>query len=314
MKKTPPVIHLLAGVTAAGKSAFSINWAKEMGGEILSCDSIAVYQGMDIGSAKPSAEDRQRVVHYGLDLVDPCNVFSVADYQAYAKDVIDQVLEKKTPILVTGGSGFYLQSFLSQVVDEIEVSPEIRNQVEKINQEEGLTGMLRVLNELNPDGLGELDVLNPRRVMRGLERCLASGKTILRLKKEFKSLEVPFASFEKRLLWLDRKNQDLEGIIARRTEQMLKDGLIEETENLLSMGVEKNASVLNSVGYRECIAYLQGNISDQELLGSINRSTRKLVSKQRKWFRKQFGSEARLLVEEDTEMCELKKWNWIRHS
>ena len=314
MSDTAPVIYLLAGVTAAGKSVLSLDFAKAVGGEILSCDSIAVYRGMDIGSAKPSHGDRQKVVHHGIDLVDVNKIFSVAEYSMYAKNVIERSLNKNVPIVVTGGSGFYLQSFLSPVVDEIEVSEEIRNRVGQINAERGLDGMLKILQEFNPDGLGGMDVLNPRRVMRGLERCLASGKTILQLKKEFEGQGNPYVNFEKRVIWLDRENEDIEGRISRRTKIMLEDGLLEETKKLLSLGIETNSSASNAVGYRECIACLKGKITSDELLAAINHSTRRLVSKQRKWFRKHFGSEARFMMNQGLEMSEAKKWNWIRHS
>jgi len=203
---------------------------------------------------------------------------------------------------------------LSPVVDEIEVSEEIRNRVVQINAERGLDGMLKILQEFNPDGLGGIDVLNPRRVMRGLERCLASGKTILQLKKEFEGQGNPYGNFEKRVIWLDRGNEDIEGRISRRTKIMLEDGLLEETKKLLSLGIETNSSASNAVGYRECIACLKGKITSDELLAAINHSTRRLVSKQRKWFRKHFGSEARFMMNQGLEMSEAIKWNWIRHS
>ena len=314
MSEVTPVIYLLAGVTAAGKSDLSLKWAEQMRGEILSCDSIAIYRGMDIGSAKPSADERKRVCHHGIDIVDADTIFSVVDYLLYAKGVVGKAAEKSTPVLVTGGSGFYLQSFLSPVVDEINVGMEVRQQVEKLNEERGLDGLLQSLKEHNPDGLGDLDVLNPRRVMRALERCLASGKTILELKKEFERQEAPYANFEKRLIWLDRENEEIEARIAKRTQQMLDDGLLEETEKLLSFDIERNPSASNSVGYKECIACLKGEIPENELSSLINHSTRRLVSKQRKWFRKHFGNEARILISDSLELSEPSEWNWIRHS
>ena len=148
MSEVAPVIYLLAGVTAAGKSELSLKWSEQMGGEILSCDSIAIYRGMDIGSAKPSADDRNRVCHHGIDLVNADTIFSVLDYSLYAKGVVDGAVEKSTPVLVSGGSGFYLQSFLSPVVDEIQVGMDIREQVEQQGAEvkvQGHIGFLRMV-------------------------------------------------------------------------------------------------------------------------------------------------------------------------
>ncbi len=314
MSDIPAVIYLLAGVTAAGKSSISMKWAQQIGGEILSCDSVAVYRGMDIGSAKPSIPELQKVPHYGIDLVEVNEVFSVADYQVYAQQTVEELKAKKKPIVVVGGSGFYLQSFLSSVVDDLEVSAEIRGQVEELYSQKDLDGILSELKKLNPDGLGEMDTLNPRRVMRGLERCLASGKTILELKKEFEKKPNPFPEFEKRVLWLDRENEDLERRISDRSKEMLEGGLLRETAALLDAGIEGNASASSAVGYRECIAHFKGELPEEQLLDAIKYSTRRLVSKQRKWFRKHLGESTRIVLDQSCEIDDPGQLDWTRHS
>jgi tRNA dimethylallyltransferase len=314
MTERSAVIYMLAGVTAVGKSKISIQWAAKNSCEIVSCDSVAVYKGMDVGSAKPSIRDRQQVVHHGIDLVDVRDVFSVADYQAYATEVVEQIKGRKVSVLVAGGSGFYLQSFLTPVVDDIVVTREIREEVEQIYANDHLVGIVARLKELNPDGVGTLDTLNPRRVMRGLERCMASGKTILQLKDEFAAKPKAFPKFDKKVLWLDRENEDLENRISNRTEGMLKEGIVAETEGLLRAGIEGNAPASNAVGYRECIAFLKGKLQEDQLLEEINKSTRQLVSKQRKWFRKYLGKEARVILEQDLELDDLNQLKWVRHS
>jgi tRNA dimethylallyltransferase len=314
MTERPAVIYMLAGVTAVGKSKISIQWAAKNSCEIVSCDSVAVYKGMDVGSAKPSIRDRQKVVHHGIDLVDVRDVFSVADYQAYATEVVEQIKGRKVSVLVAGGSGFYLQSFLTPVVDDIVVPREIREEVEQIYANDHLVGIVARLKELNPDGVGTLDTLNPRRVMRGLERCMASGKTILQLKDEFAAKPKAFPKFDKKVLWLDRENEDLENRISNRTEGMLKEGIVPETEGLLRAGIEGNTPASSAVGYRECIAFLKGKLQEDQLLEEINKSTRQLVSKQRKWFRKYLGKEARVILEQDLELDDLNQLKWVRHS
>jgi tRNA dimethylallyltransferase len=314
MSEIPAEMYLLAGVTAAGKSKISMILAEEMSAEILSCDSVAVYKGMDIGSAKPSIQERKKLPHHGIDLVEVNEVFSVADYQVYIQKTFEEIKEKKKPIVVVGGSGFYLQSFLSPVVDDIEVSEETRAEVEELYSQKGLEGILASLKKLNPDGLGEMDTLNPRRVMRGLERCLASGKSILELKNEFEKKPNPFPEFEKQVLWLDRENEDLERRISDRSQKMLESGLLRETEELLNAGIEGNAPASNAVGYRECIAHLKGDLPGEQLLEAINYSTRRLVSKQRKWFRKHLGESARIVMDQSFELDDPGRLNWIRHS
>jgi len=306
-------IYLLAGVTAAGKSQIALNWAESKQSHILSCDSVAVYKGMDIGSAKPSEDEQSRVFHHGIDLAEVDSVYTVADYAVYAKQVIEKLLNEDKKFLIVGGSGFYLQSFLSPVVDNVDVEESLKEKVNKLEREKDPSDILLELKRLNPQGLGTLDVLNPRRVSRALIRCLASGKSLLQLNHEFNSLPKPFSGMDKRVLWLDREDEDLRKRIASRTEKMLKLGLLDETENLLGRGIEKNVSAANAIGYRECIAYLKGRLTFDDLIKQINQSTRRLVSKQRKWFRKHFGGQARLMVKENTEI-DTNQLEWIRHS
>ena len=200
------------------------------------------------------------------------------------------------------------------MVDGVQVSAEIRGQVEELYLEEDLDGILSELKKLNPDGLGEMDTLNPRRVIRGLERCLASGKSILELKNDFEKKPNPFPEFDKQVLWLDRENGDLDRRISDRSQKMLKGGLLSETENLLHAGIEGNPPASNAVGYRECIAHLKGDLPKGQLLDAINYSTRRLVSKQRKWFRKHLGESARIVLDQSFEMADPAHLNWIRHS
>ena len=313
MKNESAPIYLLAGVTAAGKSQIALNWAEANQSHILSCDSVAVYKGMDIGSAKPSEDEQSRVSHHGIDLAEVDSLYTVSDYAVYAKQVIEKLLNEEKKFLIVGGSGFYLQSFLSPVVDKVEVEEALKEKVNKLVKEKDPNDILLELKRLNPQGLGTLDVLNPRRVSRALIRCLASGKSLLQLNHEFNSLPKPFPGVDKKVLWLDREDKDLEQRISSRTDKMLKLGLLDETQNLLDSGIENNVSAANAIGYRECIAYLKGRVTLDDLIKQINQSTRRLVSKQRKWFRKHLGRQARLMVKENTEI-DSNQLEWIRHS
>ena len=194
MKKSGSALYLLGGVTAAGKSELGLRWAETEGAEILSCDSIAVFKQMDLGSAKPSCEDQARVVHHGIDLVDVTDDFSVADYVNYASKVIDEIYQGNGNALVCGGSGFYMQSFLSTVVDGVIVSEEIRQEIRETYENHGLEELVRQLRVLNPLGIANLDSCNPRRVIRGLERCIASGKSLIELREEMEAFPHPYES------------------------------------------------------------------------------------------------------------------------
>ena len=221
-------IYILAGVTASGKTAFSLNWAEEAGAEILSCDSLLFYRGMDVGTAKPTPGERVRIPHHGIDLVETTETFDVTRYLAYARKKVEEIHARERKVLVVGGSGFYLKGFFSPVADAVEVPEDIRADVRKFDVEVGLEGMLARLRELNPDGLGELDVLNPRRVSRALERCLASGLSLLALQRRFREAESPFAACRKKTCLLERGTEDLEQRIRARTVAMLRAGLVED--------------------------------------------------------------------------------------
>ena len=173
--------------------------------------------------------------------------------------------------------------------------------------------MLKRLRALNPEGLGDLDVHNPRRVMRALERCLSSGKTLDRIRRDYQELPKPYAEFSKRMVWLDRENEEIELRISHRTNAMLKEGLVEETRELLEKGMQGNPTAMSSIGYREVIQYIRGQLTKNELPKEINASTRRLVAKQRKWFRNRLPLESRQVLEE-AEIPDLNSLHWISDS
>ncbi|MBT3638583.1 MAG: tRNA (adenosine(37)-N6)-dimethylallyltransferase MiaA [Opitutae bacterium] len=289
-------LYFLAGVTSSGKSELALSWAESHDAEILSCDSIAVYRGMDLGAAKATAEQRKRVPHHGLDLADVTEGYDVSRYERYARNVVSEVLSKGKNLLVVGGSGFYLQSFFEPIVDEVVVTDETRAKVETLYEREGIPGLLAQLRQLNGDEPLGLDELNPQRLLRALERCLGSGLRLSQLRERFEALPTPYASLRKQCLWLDRPNEDLEKRIESRTGKMIDMGLVEETESLIERGFLSNHAACSSVGYRDVCSFLRNEITREELNPAICSSTRKLVSKQRKWFRKRFPPSSRFLL------------------
>jgi tRNA dimethylallyltransferase len=291
-------IWLLGGVTASGKTELALSWAEKNHAEILCCDSVSLYRGLDIGSAKPTQEELKRVPHHGLDLAEVSQVFDVVHFHAYAKAVVSEIAKRGKKILVVGGSGFFLSGFFRAISDGIEVSHEVRQSIESQYQAEGLDSLLEELKKFNPDGMG-IDTQNPVRVIRALERCTETGKSLSVLQSEFEKLPAPYAHFSKHALWLDREDEELMDRIHSRTKKMVEGGLIAETENALEQGIEKHPSLSVSVGYREAITYLNnpGNLSRVELVDSITRSTRQLVAKQRKWFRKHFPVHSQLVLQ-----------------
>jgi tRNA dimethylallyltransferase len=190
-------------------------------------------------------------------------------------------------VLVVGGSGFYLKSFFQAVTDGLEVDGRLRRRVEELYSREGLEGVLDALDKLNPNGSGDLERRNPRRVVRALERCLASGKALEELADSFARQPEPFSDYEKICVSLVRERDDLRRRVEERTRGMLQAGLLDEVRSLLAAGIERNPSACGSIGYRESIAYLKGESDRREMEDAINHNTMRLIKKQMTWIKKQ---------------------------
>lgn len=286
IRQSPATIHVLTGPTAVGKTALALQWALEHDAEIISCDSLLFYRGMNIGTAKPSVEERQRVPHHMIDIAPVDQRYSVKAYLEAAVSTVDSIVARGKQVLVVGGSGFYLKAFFAPVVDAFEAQPHIVDKVAAIAENKGLVELLRQLEALNPEGLGELDVHNPRRVIKALERCLTSGRTLRALQAEFEQQVSPFAHFAKRVCLLERSPEQLWRRICLRVDVMFTSGLLEEVKGLLAAGLKQNSSAAAAIGYRETIAYIQEGQTDLNALKErIAINTRRLVAKQRKWFR-----------------------------
>jgi tRNA dimethylallyltransferase len=278
-----PVLHVLTGCTAAGKTEWALRWAEARGAEIVSCDSLLFYRGMDLGTAKPTPDERARVPHHLIDILAITERMDVAHYVARAKTAVEEIAARGRPVLVTGGSGFYLKSFFTPVADEVAVPAEVRAAVAKLT----LAAAVTELRRRNPGGLGALDTANPRRVLRALERCRVSGRTVAELAAEFARLPPPLAGWQLALTRLERPPAELDQRIAARVAQMLRAGLVAEVERLLAAGLRENPSAARAIGYREVIAMLEGRLPAAALAAEIVKNTRALVKKQRTWFRTQ---------------------------
>ncbi len=281
------VLHVLTGPTAVGKTELALRWAEANGAEIISCDTLLFYRGMDLGTAKPTAAERARVPHHLIDGCDLAEPMDVARYAALARTAAEDIAARGHAVLVVGGSGFYLKSFFAPVADEVAVPPALRDEIASKLDHAGLPALVAELLALNAGSLGALDTANPRRVTRALERCRASGQTLAALAAEFARQPAPFAGWETRCTRLDRTPAELDARITARTEAMLTGGLIAEVRHLRASGLENNPSAASAIGYRETLAMLDGKLPEAQLAAEIAKNTRALVKKQRTWFRTQ---------------------------
>ena len=280
-------LHIITGVTAVGKTEYALSYAEAHNAEIVSCDASLIYRGMDIGTAKPSREDQARIPHHLIDLNSVSKPYDIVAYARDAQLAVAEIFERGKSVVVTGGSGFYLKSFFAPVIDVVKVSDTIRAKVAALFEADGLEGLLGELRVHSESGNGNLDIKNPRRVSRALERCIASGKDLLTLQAEFAARPEPFIDCVKHYVLLERDKENLKQRVARRAELMLKAGLIEEVEALLLKGLKGNPSAASAIGYRETIAFLDGELRRDELLPSIVQNTLHLMKKQGTWFRTQ---------------------------
>ncbi|MBX3735876.1 MAG: tRNA (adenosine(37)-N6)-dimethylallyltransferase MiaA [Candidatus Didemnitutus sp.] len=288
------VIQVLTGCTAVGKTELALRWAEANGAEIVSCDSLLFYRGMDIGTAKPTKAELARVPHHLIDVCDVREPMNITYYVMKARAAVEDVLARRRRVLVTGGSGFYLASFFGPVADEVDVPAALREEIRARLERDGLAALVEELRKLNPAGLGALDIANPRRVTRALERCRASGRPLAELQAEFAARPGPFADFEVRLCELVREPVELEERVEARVRQMLRDGLVAEVRGLLAGGLKENPSAAKAIGYRETIDFLEGRLAEAELRPAIVKNTRALVKKQRTWFKTQLPEHRRV--------------------
>jgi tRNA dimethylallyltransferase len=284
--KSPPSLHIITGPTASGKTDASLIWAEKNNAEIISCDSVCVYRGMDIGSAKPSPNQQVRIKHFGIDLVEPTERYSVIRYIDYANQCIQDIQSRGKNVLIVGGSGFYLAAFFGPITDEIPISEAVIKEVQQI-QKLGLEAMIVRLRELEGEKLPSwLDIKNPIRVTKALERRLASDRSLDELRVEFLQKEGAFSRFRINYQMIERDDSELKNRINQRTDLMLKEGLIEESEKLLKLNLDPELPSSRAVGYRATMDWIQSGrqIAMDGLRERINLDTWALVRKQRKWF------------------------------
>lgn len=280
---------IITGATCTGKSAKAIDLAEKIDAEIISCDSVQIYKGMNVGAAKPSKEELARVPHHLIDVAEVSEIFDVAKYAQLAKQAAENILKRGKKIIVAGGSGFYLKAWFCAVTDQIEISQEIKNFADKI-AENGNEALAQALLKIDPKAAEFLDIKNPRRTRNALMRCISSGKNVEQLQKDFAKLECPIGEIKREVILLDLPDETLLERIKSRTAAMIENGLIEETRILLKNDIEKNPSAACAIGYRETINWLKNNSKNTSALAEeISKNTFSLVKKQRKFFRTQLG-------------------------
>jgi tRNA dimethylallyltransferase len=281
----PPLsrhVVVLVGPTASGKTSVSLHLARLLNAEIISADSRQVYKYMDIGTAKPSSEDRSQVRHHFIDEILPDQEFNAGEYGARGREVIDAIFGRGHMPLVVGGSGLYVQSLIDGFFEGPGADWEYRKMLEERIQQGKLDELISELRTVDPVSASRIDPTKPRRVVRALEVHHTTGKPLSVLQLEGRII-VHFTPFFFGLEW---ERTALYRRVNARCEEMLRDGLLEEVNRLEGMGYGSSLNALRTVGYAEAFAYHSGKITYDEMVRLFKQNSRRYAKRQVTWFRR----------------------------
>lgn len=276
----------ILGATATGKSAIAMCLARELDGEIVNADALQVYRGLDIGTAKPTAEMRREVRHHLLDILEPSEVFSAGEFARRARAVIADVERRGKTAVLAGGSGFYLRALLQGLSPLPRSDPEIRRALEERLRRAGLPALYEELRELDPETAARLAPGDRQRILRALEVARGSGRPLSDWIRSQPMGAAPLAAVK---IGLTLPRSILYDRIADRVQQMVLRGWVAEVEGLLSRGVEPGAPAFQAIGYRQIVRHVLGSWSLETALEETIRATRRYAKRQETWFRKEGG-------------------------
>ena len=281
VEKIPVLV--ICGPTASGKTALALSLVEKFPVEIISADSRQVYRRMDIGTAKATQQEQSVVPHHMIDLIDPDQNFSVADFIDQARSHIFNIAARGKIPCIVGGTGLYIRALLGGLADLPSADPELRQQLHQREQSEGAGSLFRELQRVDPVAAAALHPNNLIRIVRALEVCLVSGRKISELKTEHGFSEQPYRVLQ---LAPDLLRDELYLRINQRTEQMLSAGLIDEVRELVR-DYSATLKALQTLGYREVVRYLNSEIDEELMCEEIKKYTRHYAKRQLTWFRKE---------------------------
>ena len=277
-------IVCVAGPTASGKTKLAVELAKAYDGEVLSCDSMQIYRGMAIGTAAPTPEEMQGVVHHMIGVADPGEDFSVGKYVELAEPVLQDILSRGKTCVVCGGTGLYADSLLLGRSFAPCPSTGMRETLEAEARQSGIEPLLARLKEVDPEAGARLHPSDKRRIIRALEVYLETGETISAHNAATRQLPPRYDAVWIGLQFADRA--DMKALIDRRVDKMAEEGLLEEVQALLAMGLPRNATAMQAIGYKEFLGVLDGTLTEQEALELVKLRSRQYAKRQLTWLRR----------------------------
>ena len=278
-----PIICVV-GPTASGKTRLAVELALALDGEVLSCDSMQLYRGMDVGTAKPTREEMRGVPHHMIDVIDPGEAFSVSRYVELADPILQDILARGKTCVVAGGTGLYVDSLMAGRSFAPFPQTGRRQELERLAREKGIDAVMQILREHDPESAERIHPANEKRVIRAAEVFLETGKTITQHNKETAAQPPKYQP-----LWIGldfTSRAALYARIDRRVDEMLRQGLMEEIGGLLAAGTSPTATSLQAIGYKEPMAALRGEMTMDEAVEAVKRESRRYAKRQLTWFRR----------------------------
>ena len=277
-------IICIAGPTASGKTALAVTLAKELGGEVVSCDSMQIYRRMDIGTAKPTSEEMEGIPHHMINVAEPDEDFSVSRYCEMAAPIVDDIIARGKTAIIAGGTGLYMDSLIRGNNFAPFPATGMREKLEARADQEGMDAMLELLRSIDPDAAGKLHISDRKRIIRALEVYCETGETITA--HNIKTQSVP-PRYNPLWLGLDFKDRaELYRRIDLRVEIMLQQGLVEEIRKLLESGIPEKCTAMQAIGYKEFVSALDGRCTIEEAADEVRKSSRHYAKRQLTWFRR----------------------------
>ncbi|MHA8058821.1 tRNA (adenosine(37)-N6)-dimethylallyltransferase MiaA [Aquirufa nivalisilvae] len=280
MKEKLPILLVIAGPTAVGKTALCVELAQKLRTEIISADSRQFYRELAIGTAKPTKEEQGGVKHHFIDSHSIQEYFSPGDFEREALILLERLFQKHEVVILTGGSGLYIKALLEGLDEMPEVDLVLREQLMQQLEKEGIAPLWEQLQHLDPMYAAQVDQQNPQRIVRALEVCLSTGKPYSDFRKK-QSADRPFQAIK---ICLDRPREELYARIDQRMDQMLAQGLVNEAIQYQEF---QHLYALKTLGYKEVYGHLRGEYDETEMVRLLKRNSRHYAKKQLTWFRHQ---------------------------
>lgn len=277
-------IICIAGPTASGKTALAATLAKELNGEVVSCDSMQVYRRMDIGTAKPTLEEMQGIPHHMIDVAEPWEDFSVSRYCEMAAPIVDDIISRGKTAVIAGGTGLYMDALIRGNAFAPFPATGVRERLEAQADAEGMEAMLSQLRSVDPDAARRLHLSDRKRILRALEVYLETGETITEHNRKTQAVPPRYSP-----LWLGLDFTEREELYRRidlRVGLMLQQGLVEEIRGLLADGIPERATAMQAIGYKEFVDALDGRCTIEEAADQVRQSSRRYAKRQLTWFRR----------------------------